>query len=92
MSEIAELKNIYLQVASSSGDGMNVEICGDSNDPRFPPGSLNPTFWFRADEEGSIKFVTCTEHGMVSVPLESLEEAILLAKREVHCESFYDDP
>ena len=91
MTDIAELKNIHFEIASVSGDGMNVEICGDTDDSRFPPGSLDPTFWFRADEENSIKFVTCTEHGMISLPIESLEEAIAIAKREVHCEAYYDD-
>ncbi len=91
MADITEFSDVRLQLASVSGDGMNVEVCAETSDARFSDGSANPLFWFRADEDGKIMFVAGSKHGRVSIALEDLEEAISLAKQEVHCETFYDD-
>ena len=91
MTKITELTKVHLQIASPSGDGMNLELCAEADNPRFSDGSLNPVMWFRSDQEGELKFVASTKHGPVSIPLKDLENAIAVAKKEVHSESYYDD-
>jgi hypothetical protein len=90
MTKITDIAKARLQVVSTTGDGMNVEICGEADNRRFNDGSLNPIAWFRADIEGEIKFVVSTPQGLVAVRLEELERAIECAKLEVHSEGYYE--
>ncbi len=90
MTKITDIERIQLQVVSINSDGMNAEICGESDNPRFNDGSLNPIAWFRAETEGEIKFVVGTPQGFIAIRLEELERAIEYAKREVHSEGYYE--
>lgn len=65
----------HIQYASVSGDGMHVELCAGRD--------ADPVVLFRAEREGEI---TCVVGG----PLSDLERAIEIAKKEVHCEEYYD--
>ena len=87
-----ELRDLELQVASVSGDGMHLEICvGDH--PGRPAGlGPDPLAWFRASEEGLIRFEFLAPEGVISLPLAELERAIASAKVEVHSEGHYGEP
>ena len=92
MPEHIDVPKVYLQIVSATGDGMNLEMCAGTPDGRLSAQGPYPIAWFRADVEGEVKFVLETHKGTVSLPLSELERAIQIAKKEVHCERFYDDP
>jgi hypothetical protein len=88
VTERIHVDQVPLELASVSGDGMRLEICA----PDGYGGIGESVACFRADDEGAVKFVVYTQRGELSFPLSELERAIEIARAEVHCESFYDDP
>lgn len=92
MANQIEISNLYLQVASVTGDGMNLEMCNGTPDGKLSDYGPYPIAWFRADIKGQIKFVIETSSGIVSLPLSELERAIQAAKKEVHGEDYYEYP
>ncbi len=92
MTKQIDVATAYIQLVSPTGDGVNCEMCCGTPDGKLSDAGPYPIAWFRSDIEGQIKFVVATPEGIVSLPLPELENAIQIAKREVHCESFYPYP
>ncbi len=55
-------------------------------------GDPYPVVLFRSDREGEITWVVGQPGQAVELPLPELERAIEIAKKEVHCEEYYDVP
>ena len=86
------IPRLYVQLASICGDGMNVELCMGDHDGNLVDGDPYPIMWIRADDEDMKLLVVMTDAGAISMPLSEVERAIDIAKQEVHCESYYDEP
>lgn len=82
----------HIQYASASGDGMHVELCMGGAKGQLLGGDPYPVVLFRADREGEITWVVGGPGQAVELPLPELERAIEIAKKEVHCEEYYDAP
>ncbi len=91
MSDVIEIFNLRVQLASAYGDGMHVELAAESDHKQLNDGSLNPLLWFRADSEDEVKVVLESKNGLVTFPVAELQKAIDTARTEVHCESHYDE-
>ena len=76
------LNKLYLQIASSSGEGMQVEACN--------PNNKSPLISFSSKIEGEILVEIYNGKENITFPLNELEKAISTAKIEVHSEEFYD--
>ena len=56
----------------------------------YPEGDGKLVAAFRAEADGAERMVFFTEEGRAKVPIEEIERAIAVAKREVHSEDYYD--
>ena len=84
--------DVSLIAASIIGDGMTVEVMATGQDgKRYPEGEGELVASFRAEADEAVRMVLFTERGdRVEVPVEAMERAIALAKKDVHSESYYD--
>lgn len=88
---IFEASNVYLQLASMSGDGMWLEIWLATPSGKMDLDRQHPIAYIRADEGDNRKFEVMTPEGTYSVPLSTIEQAIEVAKEDVHSEDYYDN-
>ena len=79
---VTHLNNLYLQISSSSGQGMHVEACN--------PNNKLPLITFLSNIEGEILVEIYNGKENITFSLIELEKAISTANKEVHCEEFYD--
>ena len=78
------LDRVRLTSLAAVGDGTHIEIA--------PPDRADPLLTFREDERLGLQAVIHLPDKDVVFPLADLKRAIAAAEREVHTESFYDQP
>lgn len=84
-------RRAFLQFTSCSGEGFQLEILpGDENGGRHE-AYPEPIARFVADDDEFQWLEFFTAHGAVRLPVSQIEEAIAIAKRDVHGEAWYDD-
>jgi hypothetical protein len=80
--EVLKLDKPNVQMFSAVDDGFHVEICDANNEVIVT---------IREDEKNGKMFVMHRHNNDIEIPLMKLTEIILMAEREVHKESFYDE-
>ena len=84
------LQKLSLQIASSSGEGMQVEACKADSNGNSIAGESSPIITFLSEKEDEILVEIYNGKELLKFPLKELEKAIFTAKKEVHSEEFYD--
>jgi hypothetical protein len=80
-----EVEDIEVRLVSAPGDGMHVELA-------VPGNGGFPFAWVRTDEKQGVRVVVATDTGLFSMPLQKLESAIAVARRETRSEQRYPWP
>jgi hypothetical protein len=84
------IPKLYLQWASSAGEGMTLELVEAADDGNIKPGGLYPVATILADDAGRQHLELYSEGLIVRIPLLEIERALQAAKEGVHGGSFYD--
>jgi hypothetical protein len=86
------IPRLYLQWASAPHEGMTLELIEANGSGEMIDGGLYPAATIVADDDETQWIEIYPEGGPVRIPVAEFEQAIELARKDVHGESYYDAP